>query len=96
MRRSREITISTPSATGSAPPESPVPEPRATHGTSASKAGGDDLANLFGGAGEHRRDRHLAVVQQPVGAIGRELVLVSQHELATADLLQAGDQRGRA
>ncbi len=24
-----------PSSTGSAPPESPVPEPRATHGTSA-------------------------------------------------------------
>ena len=32
----REVTISTPSATGSAPPDSPEPEPRATHGTPAS------------------------------------------------------------
>jgi hypothetical protein len=29
----RETTMSTPSETGSAPPESPEPEPRATHGT---------------------------------------------------------------
>jgi hypothetical protein len=29
----RETTISTPSAIGSAPPESPEPAPRATHGT---------------------------------------------------------------
>ncbi len=32
----RANTISTPSAIGSAPPESPVPAPRATQGTSAS------------------------------------------------------------
>ncbi len=35
MRFSRETTISTPSETGSAPPESPEPEPRATQGTPA-------------------------------------------------------------
>ena len=31
----REVTIRTPSAIGSAPPDSPEPEPRATHGTPA-------------------------------------------------------------
>ena len=36
MRRSRESAIRMPSSTGSAPPESPEPAPRATHGTSAS------------------------------------------------------------
>jgi hypothetical protein len=30
-----DVTISTPSACGRAPPESPVPEPRATNGTPA-------------------------------------------------------------
>ena len=29
----REVTISTPSVRGSAPPDSPVPEPRAMYGT---------------------------------------------------------------
>ena len=33
MRFIRESEITTPSATGSAPPESPVPAPRATNGT---------------------------------------------------------------
>jgi hypothetical protein len=31
----RDVTIRTPSASGSAPPERPEPEPRATHGTPA-------------------------------------------------------------
>ena len=35
-RRIRETAISTPSFTGRAPPESPVPAPRATQGTPAS------------------------------------------------------------
>ena len=33
--RIRDITISTPSSRGSAPPDSPVPLPRATNGTPA-------------------------------------------------------------
>ncbi len=35
MRRIRDVTISTPSACGSAPPDRPVPEPLATNGTFA-------------------------------------------------------------
>ena len=36
IRAIREVTMSTPSASGSAPPERPEPEPRATQETSAS------------------------------------------------------------
>jgi hypothetical protein len=36
MVRIREVTTRTPSACGSAPPDRPVPEPRATNGTPAS------------------------------------------------------------
>ena len=35
MERIRDMTISTPSSRGSAPPDSPVPLPRATNGTPA-------------------------------------------------------------
>ena len=35
MRRIRASTMSTPSDTGRAPPERPVPDPRATNGTPA-------------------------------------------------------------
>ena len=36
MRRIRETAMTTPSSTGIAPPDSPEPEPRATHGASCS------------------------------------------------------------
>src|SRR5437867_4142902 len=35
MRRIRDSAMTTPPSTGSDPPDSPVPDPRATHGTSA-------------------------------------------------------------
>ncbi len=35
IRRIREVTMSTPSVRGRAPPDSPVPDPRATNGTRA-------------------------------------------------------------
>ena len=36
MARIRDVTINTPSAWGSAPPDRPVPDPRATYGTPCS------------------------------------------------------------
>ena len=54
MRRIRVSAISTPSSTGSAPPDSPVPEPRATHGTPARWHTRDDVGDLVAAAGEHR------------------------------------------
>ena len=60
------------------------------------EAGLDHLAHLLGGAGQDCGHGDLAVVQQAVRAVGRELVLVGQHVLATAYLLQTGDDCGRA
>ena len=38
MRRIRDTTMTTPSSTGSAPPDRPEPDPRATHGAPCSVA----------------------------------------------------------
>ena len=56
----RDRTISTPSGCGSAPPDSPVPWPRATNGTPAAVAEPDDRLH-FGGVGrKHDRARRRA------------------------------------
>ena len=48
MRFIRESTISTPSLTGSAPPLSPEPAPRATHGHRRGRARAHDRLDLLG------------------------------------------------
>ena len=48
--RASEITI--PSATGRAPPERPVPAPRATNGMPSRAQIADDRLHLLGRAGE--------------------------------------------
>ena len=55
IRRMRVRTMSTPSSIGSAPPDSPLPDPRATHGTPGAVAHPDDRGDLVADAGEHRR-----------------------------------------
>ena len=58
--RIRDITISTPSERGSAPPDSPVPLPRATNGTPAAaharttEATSADVAGSTASAGTQR------------------------------------------
>ena len=47
-RRSRDSAISTPSSTGSAPPDRPDPAPRATHGTSCLVARAHHGGHLLG------------------------------------------------
>ena len=95
IRRIRASTIRTPSAIGSAPPESPVPAPRATQGTPASKHGGHNVPDLVRGAGQNGGERRLAVVRQPVGAVGGERVRVREHVLGSADPLQCGRRAPR-
>ena len=51
--RASEMTM--PSATGKAPPERPVPAPRATKGTALARADADDALHLGGRAREARR-----------------------------------------
>ena len=57
MRFIRESTISTPSSTGSAPPERPGAGAARHPRHLGPRAGGDDLPHLLGGAGQHRRRR---------------------------------------
>ena len=51
----RVSEISTPSATGSAPPDSPEPAPRATQGTPRAVAGAHHGRHLLGRARQHHR-----------------------------------------
>ena len=92
MRRSRESTTSTPSSSGSAPPDRPLPEPRATHGTPAVVAGAHDGGHLLAGAGQHGRARHGRVLQQPVGLVGSKRVVLGDDVLVAADAPQLLDQ----
>ena len=62
----------TPSARGSAPPDSPVPEPRATNGTPACVAGPDDRLHARRVLGQHGERRGHLVLRQPVALVGAQ------------------------
>ena len=94
-RRIRESAISTPSFTGRAPPESPVPAPRATQGTPASWHARTTRSHLVGRAGQHRGRRLLRVLEQAVGLVGLQLVRVRVDVLGATDRAQLRDQRVR-
>ena len=82
MRRIREVTISTPSACGSAPPDSPVPEPRATNGTPASAQARTVAATLARSSRAARTSAgHDLVVGQPVALVRAQLLPVGDHLL---------------
>ena len=63
-----------PSATGSAPPERPVPAPRATNGNAVRVADPDDRLNLCGARGEHDECGNDAPARQPVALVGPQLL----------------------
>ena len=73
MRFSRESTISTPSGCGSAPPDSPVPWPRATNGTPCGVAEPHDRLHLRGARRQHDRARDRAQVHERVGLVGQQV-----------------------
>jgi hypothetical protein len=79
---------STPSASGSAPPDSEVPAPRGTTLTLLVVAVAQDARDLFHRLRQHHHHRHLAVGGQPVGLEGAQLVGVVDHALARHDGLQ--------
>jgi hypothetical protein len=53
------------------------------------EAGRDHRGHLLTGGGEDGGQGSLSVMQESVRAVGRELVLVSEHVLATTNPLQA-------
>ena len=86
----RVSAITTPPATGSAPPESPVPAPRATKGTPWSVAERHDRLHLGGG-----RRQHDALGDGAVA--GERVALVGAQPLGLADQpRQPGAARARA
>ncbi len=89
----RDITISTPSSTGSAPPDSPEPEPRATQGTSWRAHAATTARTSSAAFGSTAAAGRGVVLQQPVRLVGAQLVLGRVDPAFAADRLQLADQR---
>ena len=77
-----------PSATGSAPPESPDPAPRATNGTPSAAQTRTTACDLVRALRAARPRRHDAATGQPVALIGPQL-------LGTGDELVLAQQRAQ-
>ena len=84
-----------PSATGSAPPERPVPAPRATNGMPLACADPDDPLHLRGRAGEDDELRHRAPAREPVAVVDAELLGLADHVVGADDGLELGAERRR-
>ena len=91
MSRIRDMTMRTPSACGSAPPESPVPEPRATNGMPRVDAGADRRGHLFGRLGQHDESGDDAVVHEAVAVVGPQLGGVRDDAAGGQERPQLGD-----
>ena len=74
MRVSRASETTIPSATGSAPPERPVPAPRATNGIALLVADPDDRLHLLDAAGKRDERRHDAGARQAVALVRPQLL----------------------
>ena len=70
--RASEITI--PSATGSAPPESPDPAPRATNGIPSAAHTRTTAGDLAGALRKRDRDGHDAAARETVALVGPQLL----------------------
>ena len=75
--RASEMTI--PSATGSAPPESPVPAPRATNGMPASLQMRTTACTSAGRRGQRDERRDDAAAREPVALVGAKLLGLANH-----------------
>ena len=78
-RFSRARLMTTPPGTGSAPPERPVPWPRATNGTPLARADPHDRLHLGRRRRQHDERRRLAQVRQRVALVGQQLHRLAQH-----------------
>jgi len=76
-RRIRAKLITTPSDTGSAPPDRPVPAPRATNGTPGLGAGRHHERKLLGGLRQRHERRDHPVAGDGVALEGAESGQVS-------------------
>ena len=88
----RETTISTPSATGSAPPDSPEPAPRATHGTPASAHARTAWTSSAVPGSTAAAGMTCPVLEQAVGLVGPQLVLGRVDPVLADDAAQLADE----
>ena len=82
---------STPSAMGRAPPESPVPAPRATTGTPSSPQVAQHVPHLLLVLGQRHHAGQLAVCREPVALVGPRILRVEQHACLGQGPPQAAD-----
>ena len=95
IRLIRLSEIRIPSATGVAPPDSPEPAPRATHGTPARWQARTTACTSSVEPGSTAADGRHRVLEQAVGLVGAQLVLVGYDVLGADRGAQLRDQRGR-
>ncbi len=82
-----------PPATGSAPPDRPVPWPRATNGTPARAHSRTIACTSRRGRGQHDGGRRLAQVGQRVAFVGQQLERVLEDVRVADDSPQFGQKR---
>ena len=81
-----------PSSTGSAPPDRPEPAPRATHGTPACAQARTHAWTSAAEPGSTAARGRGGVLQQPVGLVGAQLVLLLVAPALAHDRAQAADE----
>ena len=91
----RASETTTPPATGVAPPESPVPAPRATKGTPLAVAGAEDGLHVLGRVRQDDELRHRAVPRQAVALVDTELLGLRDDVLVAEARPQLVDEGGR-
>ena len=91
----RASETTTPPANGVAPPERPVPAPRATNGTPLAVARAEHGLHLLGRAGEDDELGDGAVAGQPVALVRPELLGLRDDVLRAERTLSSGDEVGR-
>ena len=90
----RASETTTPPAIGVAPPESPVPAPRATNGTPLSGARAQHGLDVLGRAGQDDELGHRAVSREPVALVDAELLRLREDVLRAQRRAQLVDECG--
>ena len=88
----RASETTTPPATGVAPPDRPVPAPRATNGHALAMARAQDDLNVLGRTGKDDELGDRPVPGQPVALVDAELLGLRDDVLCPERCLQLGDE----
>ena len=92
----REHSITTPSSSAIAPPESPVPAPRGTKGTPCARQARTTRATSVLSLGSTTALGSAPCTREAVGLVDQQLFGPREHRLGADDLAQRGDESRRA